>query len=209
MFRTRRRTVHSVGYQATAGYDLVTGLGSVNAGNLAAGWSGAPNAILQLTSNLTSLAAKDTVFLIATATDSTVAPPTGSVTFTTGAGTSLGSAQLVGSNGIATATLAVTGSQIGLDPVIAGVADHYRDVQRKLCHCDRARNSQCVGGFGGNNTADIGFDERGLVPAGLCARNDPRRSSDRSLRRRPLPRRMRRSPTSFLFPTRWPELRRP
>ncbi len=85
--------------------------------NLAAGWSGAPTAILQLTSNMTSMAAKDTVFLIATATDSTTAFPTGSVTFTTGAGTALGSAQLLGSNGIATATLAVTGSHIGLDPV--------------------------------------------------------------------------------------------
>jgi uncharacterized protein (TIGR03437 family) len=88
----------------------------VNVESLATGWSGAPNVILQLTSNLTSLAAKDTVFLIATATDST-ASPTGSVTFTTGAGATLGTAQLLGSNGIATATLAVTGSQIGLNPV--------------------------------------------------------------------------------------------
>jgi uncharacterized protein (TIGR03437 family) len=107
----------SVGYQAGAGYDLVTGLGSVNGENLATGWSGAPNVLLQLTSNLTSLAAKDTVFLVATANDSTAASPTGTVTFTTGAGANLGSAQLLGSNGIATATLAVTGSQIGLDPV--------------------------------------------------------------------------------------------
>ncbi len=106
----------SVGYQAGAGYDLVTGLGSVNTQNLAAGWSGAPAVLLQLTSNMTSLAAKDTVFLIATATDSTAAPPTGGVTFTAG-GTTLGSAQLLGSNGIATATLAVTGSQIGLNLV--------------------------------------------------------------------------------------------
>jgi uncharacterized protein (TIGR03437 family) len=110
----------SVGYPAGAGYDLVTGLGSVNAANLAAGWSGAPNAILQLTSNVTSVAAKDTVFLIATATDFAAAAPTGSVTFTAGAGTPLGSSQLLGSNGIATATLAVTGSQIGLDPLLQG-----------------------------------------------------------------------------------------
>ena len=107
----------AVGYQAGPGYDLVTGLGSVNVANLATGWSGAPAVLLQLTSNLTSLAAKDTVFLIATATDSTTAPPTGPVTFTTGAGATLGTAQLVGSSGIATATLAVTGSDIGLNPV--------------------------------------------------------------------------------------------
>jgi uncharacterized protein (TIGR03437 family) len=106
----------AVGYQAGAGYDLVTGLGSTNADNLADGWTGVPSSVLQLTTNLTSLAAKDTVFLIATATDSTTAAPTGTVTFTTGAGTNLGSAQLLGSNGIATATLPVTGSTIGLNP---------------------------------------------------------------------------------------------
>ncbi len=107
----------AIGYNAGPGYDLVTGLGSVNGENLATGWSGVPSVLLQLTSNLTSMAAKDTVFLIATATDATTAFPAGSVTFTTGAGTTLGSAQLVGSNGISSATLAVTGSQIGLDPV--------------------------------------------------------------------------------------------
>jgi len=105
----------SVGYDAGSGYDLVTGLGSVNVVNLATGWSGAPPVSLQLTSNLTSLAAKDTVFLIATATDA-AATPTGTVTFTTGGGTNLGSAQLQGSNGIATATVAVTGSLMGLNP---------------------------------------------------------------------------------------------
>jgi uncharacterized protein (TIGR03437 family) len=106
----------SVGYQAGPGYDLVTGLGSVNVENLATGWTGTPSLNLQLTSNMTSLAAKDTVFLIATATDPTGATPAGTVTFTTSGGTNLGSAQLVGSNGIATATLAVTGSDIGLNP---------------------------------------------------------------------------------------------
>jgi uncharacterized protein (TIGR03437 family) len=106
----------SVGYKANAGYDLVTGLGSINVATLAGGWSGAPNVALQLTSNLTSLAASDTVFLIATATDATGAVPTGSVSFTAGTGTTLGSAQLAGSNGIFTATLAVTGSTIGLNP---------------------------------------------------------------------------------------------
>jgi uncharacterized protein (TIGR03437 family) len=67
-----------------------------------------------LTSNLTSLATSDTVFLIATATDSAVGVPTGNVTFTNSSGTQLGSATLMGSNGVATATLAATGSQIGL-----------------------------------------------------------------------------------------------
>ena len=111
----------SVGYNAGPGYDLVTGLGSVNVNNLADGWTGVPSSVLQLTSSLSALAAKDTVFLIATATDSQVDVPHGTVTFTTGAGTKLGSAQLLGSNGVATATLAVTGSQIGLDPLLQAV----------------------------------------------------------------------------------------
>jgi uncharacterized protein (TIGR03437 family) len=60
------------------------------------------------------MATKDTTFLIATATSSGGVTPVGVVNFTTGTGTSLGSVELVGSNGVATATLAVNGGQIGL-----------------------------------------------------------------------------------------------
>ncbi len=110
-----------VGYYAGVGFDEVTGLGSVDVCYLATGsaCSGTvttppPSTVsLTLLSNLTSLATSDQTFLIATATNSTGVTPVGDVVFTAGS-TALGSATLVGSNGVATATLAVTGAQIGL-----------------------------------------------------------------------------------------------
>jgi uncharacterized protein (TIGR03437 family) len=115
----RVRMCSAVGYTAGVGYDQVTGLGTVDAWNLIRGWSGAPisapppSANLTLLSNLSSLSVTDTAFLTATATGVTGITPVGVVVFTAGT-TALGSATLVGSNGIATATLAVNGGQLGL-----------------------------------------------------------------------------------------------
>lgn len=110
-----------VGYNAGPNFDQVTGLGSVDVWNLLTGFNGGgavivppPSTVtITLTSNLTSMATSDVAFLIATATNSTGVTPTGDVYFTAGS-IQLGSAALVGSNGIATATLPVSGSQIGL-----------------------------------------------------------------------------------------------
>ena len=66
---------------------------------------------MTLLSNLNSVAATDTAFLIATVTGANGVTPAGSVQFSAG-GVSLGSANLAGSGGIATATLTVTGSQL-------------------------------------------------------------------------------------------------
>ncbi len=110
-----------VGYSAGPNYDQVTGLGSVDVWNLLTGFNGGgavvtppPSTVtITLTSNLTSMATSDVVFLTATATNSTGVTPAGSVTFTAGTA-DLGQVQLVGSNGVATATVAVTGAAIGL-----------------------------------------------------------------------------------------------
>ena len=107
----------TVGYNAGPGYDQVTGIGSVDVWNLITGNGtavAAPPAVsLTLLSNLTSMAATDVTFLIATATGTTGITPVGTVVFTAGT-TALGSATLTGSAGVATATLAVKGAQIGL-----------------------------------------------------------------------------------------------
>jgi uncharacterized protein (TIGR03437 family) len=107
----------AVGYSAGAGYDQATGLGSVDAYKLVTGWSGnissAPTASVTLLSNLSTVAANDVVYLTATATGASGTTPTGSVSFSID-GTSLGVANLTGSAGTATATLAVTGAQLPL-----------------------------------------------------------------------------------------------
>jgi uncharacterized protein (TIGR03437 family) len=105
-----------VGYSAGVGYDLTTGLGSVDAYQLFTHWTGSasaptPSTHFTLQSNLPSLGASDTVFLTASATASDGSTPSGTVTFTEGS-TTLGTADLVGSGGIATATLAVQGSKL-------------------------------------------------------------------------------------------------
>ncbi|MBZ5604139.1 MAG: Ig-like domain repeat protein [Acidobacteriia bacterium] len=104
------------GYSAGVGYDQATGLGSVDAYLLVAGWNGSlpssrPGAVLTLLSNLRSVASTDTVYLTATVTASDGTTPAGTVTFSIG-GVQLGSANLVGDGTTATATLAVKASQL-------------------------------------------------------------------------------------------------
>jgi uncharacterized protein (TIGR03437 family) len=108
----------AVGYNAGPGYDLASGLGSVDAYNLAVAWSGGtvvqpppPTETVTLVSSLNPAGFSDTVYLVATVTNSTGITPAGAVTFTIG-GNSLGSANLVGSAGTANATLAVTGAPL-------------------------------------------------------------------------------------------------
>jgi len=107
-----------VGYSAGVGYDQTTGLGSVDASQLFAHWTGssvAPMSItrLSLQSNVPSLGANDTVFLTARATSTDGSTPSGTVTFAEGNAT-LGTADLTGGAGVATATLAVPGSKLSL-----------------------------------------------------------------------------------------------
>ncbi len=109
----------TVGYNAGVGYDLTTGLGSVDAYKLVMGWNGATVAPptpaasenITLLSNLSTVAANEVVYLTATVSSTKGTTPAGSVVFATG-GTSLGSAPLVGSAGTATATLVVQGPEL-------------------------------------------------------------------------------------------------
>jgi uncharacterized protein (TIGR03437 family) len=107
----------AVGYYAGVGYDQATGLGSVDAYKFVMGWDGGsvttpnPTVSVKLLSNLSTVAANDVVYLTATVTSSNATTPAGSISFSI-AGTSLGTAELSGSGGTATATLVINGLRL-------------------------------------------------------------------------------------------------
>jgi len=103
------------GYSAGLGYNLATGLGSVDVYNLVTQWNGtsAIGTTTTVTANPTSILTSGSTTLMATVSASTgSATPTGSVSFTLGS-TLLGTQNLSGS-GAATASLKVNGSQLAL-----------------------------------------------------------------------------------------------
>lgn len=117
-------TANLIGYSAAGGYDLVTGLGSVDAFNLITNWGRTvavkANVTVSLTSNLTSVPQNGSVVLTAIVTSAGSTQPTGSVSFFNGS-TLLGSGTLSDSAGRATATLSLPATQLnsGLNLVTA------------------------------------------------------------------------------------------
>ena len=106
------------GYSAGPGFDLATGLGSVDVYNLVTQWSATP-AIAGTTTvvaNPTSILTTGSTTLTATVSAGTgSATPTGSVFFTLGSGgTVLATANLGGSGAVATAEVRVFGTQLAL-----------------------------------------------------------------------------------------------
>jgi subtilase family serine protease len=102
------------GYTAGAGYDLVTGLGSVDAYNMITAWGGIPMAstTTTLAANPAIISASGSSVLTATVKAlSGTRSPTGTVSFTLG-DNSLGVATLSGSGGSATASITVFGGQL-------------------------------------------------------------------------------------------------
>ncbi len=106
----------SFGYSAGPGYDLVTGLGSIDAYNLVTHWS---NQTLNTTTAVSGVPANislsgATVLTATVKAAGSSAVPTGAVSFNASNGSSaisLGSAPAVNSGGAATAALNVTGGQ--------------------------------------------------------------------------------------------------
>ena len=152
--RSRTCSTAAVGYSAGPGYDMVTGLGTIDADTFITKWtsagSGSPaptaGATISLLSNLTTLSDADTVFLIATATGAGGITPAGVVQFSVG-GSPLGSAALVGSAGTATATLAVTGSQLplGSGTITAAYSANSATVTATVSLSVRATGSSSIG----------------------------------------------------------------
>ncbi len=114
MVGTANCTTGQFGYSAGVGYDLVTGLGSVDGYKLITAWAGIP-----VSSTTTTVSASPAVILpngssVVTATVKAVSgttSPSGTVSFTLGTNT-LGTATLSGTGGTATATLTVFGGQL-------------------------------------------------------------------------------------------------
>jgi len=129
--RVRTCTSGPVGYSAGAGYDQVTGLGSVDVSALFSAWSGKSiTPIRQTTMTLVAspqnITADGILYLTATVTGASGATPAGTVTFMEGQVT-LGTVALVGSGGTATATLSVSGSQLAQGSAIV-TAEYSGDV---------------------------------------------------------------------------------
>ena len=104
----------SLGFAAGPGYDLATGLGSVDVFNLVTQWRvAAGGTSVSLVASPSSIAFGGSVQLTATVRSAAAGSslPTGAVSFTTGS-TFLGSASLVTVGGVATATLTVTGPRL-------------------------------------------------------------------------------------------------
>ena len=117
----------SYGYNAGPGYDLATGLGSVDAYSLVTKWTSLPPAVgtkSVLSASPAAIPQSATTQLTATVSAVTGSNgPTGSVAFTIGSAP-LGSAVLAGSGATATATLPVKGSALalGLNTITASYA---------------------------------------------------------------------------------------
>jgi uncharacterized protein (TIGR03437 family) len=114
--RQRNCTAGTVGFSAGPGYDQVTGLGSVDAYQLVANFTGTIVPIvtptrLALQSNVGSLTANDSLIVTATVTSTDGSTPSGAVSFAQG-GTQLGTATLSGSAGSAAATLTIAASKL-------------------------------------------------------------------------------------------------
>ncbi|HTQ57348.1 MAG TPA: protease pro-enzyme activation domain-containing protein [Bryobacteraceae bacterium] len=111
-------TAAPIGYDAGAGYDLTTGIGSVDIHNLVNAWHGSGvrvKAAVTMTAgaSVTSLAFAGSTVLSAAVASSDGGTPTGTVTFSVGI-FSLGTAPLVVSGGHVTASLTVNGYQFGV-----------------------------------------------------------------------------------------------
>lgn len=117
----------SFGYSAGTGYDLATGLGSVDAFELVTKWASLqPSAgtAMTLTASPASIAPGATAQLTAVITaESGMSTPTGTVTFALG-NIVLGSAAAIGTGPAASATIAVPGANLapGANAVTAGFA---------------------------------------------------------------------------------------
>ena len=113
---TRGCNLPAIGYNAGVGYDLVTGIGTVDVYNLVTAWHGGSvvskgSVSMTLTAGVNSLAFTGSTVLTATVASSNTGTPTGTVAFSVGDFT-LGTATLAGSNGTAVASLTLQGFQL-------------------------------------------------------------------------------------------------
>ena len=119
----------SVGYNTTAGYDQVTGLGSIDAYNFVTSWHLAsllakttPTVTLAISPS--SIATSGSATLTATVRSTDGSTCSGTVTFSVGS-ILLGTGSLSSSSGKATATVTVSGSAAGFSPGFDAITATY------------------------------------------------------------------------------------
>jgi uncharacterized protein (TIGR03437 family) len=174
--RSRTCSNSAVGYTAGAGYDLATGLGSVDTYNLVTKWSGGQNqnivapasTSITLLTNLSTVTSTDVVFLTATVTGANGVTPLGSVQFSAG-GMQLGSAQLSGSSGTATATLALKGGQLplGSATILAAYAAAPSATVSASVSIDVTSTGPAVAGMPAITGASNGASFKGVYAPGM------------------------------------------
>ena len=125
--RSRNCTSGSFGFNAGPGYDLASGLGSVDVNALFAAWSSQSGSISKRTPSMTlsasaaSIVSSGSTTITATVTSLNGTTPTGTVSFSAGS-MSLGSATLISASaGSASASLTVSGANlaVGADSITA------------------------------------------------------------------------------------------
>ena len=125
--RSRNCVAGSYGYAAGQGYDLASGLGSVDAFNLVTSWraSGASAkaaASVALQASTTTVLSTGSITVTATVTSTNGATPSGTITFTSGS-VQLGASPVSGTGLSASASITVSASQlqVGTNNIVA----HY------------------------------------------------------------------------------------
>ena len=124
--RSRNCVSGSYGFNAGPGYDLASGLGSVDAQAFFSAWSSQSGSITRRTPSMvlsagaSSIPSSGSTTVTATLSSSAGGVPTGRVTFSWGT-TSLGTATLSGAANLASATITVSGGQlaVGTDSITA------------------------------------------------------------------------------------------
>ena len=124
--RARNCTPGSYGFNAGPGYDLATGLGSIDVQAFFSAWSGQSGSIsrstpsMKLSAGAGAIPSSGSTTVTATVTSSNGGAPSGTVAFSFGS-VSLGSATLTGAAGSASGSITVSGAQlpVGADSITA------------------------------------------------------------------------------------------
>jgi uncharacterized protein (TIGR03437 family) len=102
----------SLGYAGAVGYDMATGLGSVDAAKLIAAWGNGDAATVTVSADSTTLGPSDVVKLTASVSGKGGTTPSGSITFVTSLDAELGSAQLAVSGDAASGSISISAQAV-------------------------------------------------------------------------------------------------
>ena len=130
-----------LGYNAGPGYDLTTGLGSIDAYRLVTAWTTGTSSSTTLSANPSTFNVTDAVQLAAVVSGGGSAPPTGTVTFIAD-DVVLGTATLAGGNAsVSAAGILITAGTGTITALYSG--DAVYNASARDCGCEI--ESSCIG----------------------------------------------------------------